>query len=31
MRTFSFRPALTLRGRKFKGLRGATWVVSALR
>ena len=22
MRTFSFRPALTLRGRKFKGLRG---------
>src|SRR5688500_19334945 len=22
MRTFSFRPALTMRGRKFKGLRG---------
>ena len=22
MRTFSFRPALTLKGRKFKGLRG---------
>ena len=24
MRTFSFRPALTLRGRKFKGLRGVS-------
>lgn len=22
MRTFSFRPSLTMRGRKFKGLRG---------